>query len=412
MNGRARGLGVAFRPNGSANRPSKRLARPAPRPSRCSGGLIHGLLGLFFAIGCSGGDADPSPDGVPTFLGTVDLEFGEVDGEDPYLFTRIESIVEDARGRLVVADLQSHEVRVFGSGGDFRFRFGGEGEGPGELTQPCCLGFGPDGNLWVRERGRYSVFRLDDAGARYVDGTRMAHGGVGMVAPVTFDAEGRLVDIGPLTNADGGSTARYRHGADGAVDTVVIADPEKSATGSTTVERMFGESRVTFFVYQQFGPRWVHAHAPGGAWAEAVTSAYSVTLHHPDGTASFIEGPRLPGPRLGPSERERAQATVDRELERLDLRSHPFGIPDRKPPLASLFFDRSGRLWVEKSSAEGEEMREADVYVGPALVARYRWPRRVDVGSVPWVTESALYGTTRDSLDVRRVARVRFEPGF
>ena len=56
-------------------------------------------------------------------------------------------------------------------------------------------------------------------------------------------------------------------------------------------------------------------------------------------------------------------------------------------------------------------MREADVYAGSALVARYRWPRRVSVGDVPWVTESALYGTTRDSLDVRRVARVRFEPG-
>ncbi len=37
-------LGVAFRPNSSASRPSKRLASPAPRRSRCSGGFIHGLL--------------------------------------------------------------------------------------------------------------------------------------------------------------------------------------------------------------------------------------------------------------------------------------------------------------------------------------------------------------------------------
>ena len=56
-------------------------------------------------------------------------------------------------------------------------------------------------------------------------------------------------------------------------------------------------------------------------------------------------------------------------------------------------------------------MREADVYAGSALVARYRWPRRVSVASVPWVDESVLYGTTRDSLNVQRVARVRFEPG-
>ena len=92
-------------------------------------------------------------------------------------------------------------------------------------------------------------------------------------------------------------------------------------------------------------------------------------------------------------------------------RDEHVGIPERKPPLADIFFDRSGRLWVEKTAAEGEEMREADVYAGSALAARYRWPRRVSVGDVPWVTVSRLYGTTRDSLDVRRVARVRFEPG-
>ena len=370
------------------------------------------LLALCFGVGCAEGGIERSPGDVPTFHGTVDLEFGEIEGEDPYLFTRIESIVEDTRGRLIVADLQSHEVRVFGSQGDFQFRFGGQGEGPGELTQPCCLAFGPEGRLWVRESTRYSVFRLDGASAEYDGGARIAHVGIGMVAPITFDAEGRLVDIGSLMTEDGGATARLHHGSDGAVDTVIMAGPEKHATGSTTVERMIGDTPVMFFVYQPFGPLWVHAHSPGGAWAEAVTSEYSVTLHHPDGTVSRVEGPQLPGPRLGPSEHERAQAAIDRDLQRFDLRDHPFGIPDRKPPLADIFFDRSGRLWVEKTAAEGEEMREADVYAGSALVARYRWPRRVSVGDVPWVTESALYGTTRDSLDVRRVARVRFEPGF
>ena len=369
------------------------------------------ILALCFGVGCGKGGIERSPGDVPTFHGEVDLEFGEVEGEDPYLFTRIESIVEDTRGRLIVADLQSHEVRVYDSGGDFLFRFGGQGEGPGELTQPCCLAFGPEGKLWVRESTRYSVFRLADTSAEYDGGARIAHADVGMVAPVTFDARGRLVGIGSLMTDDGGSIARFHHGSGGAVDTVIMSSPETFATGSTTVERMFGDTPVAFYVYQPFGPRWIHAHSPGGAWAEAVTSEYSVTLHHPDGTVSRVEEPQLLGPPLGPSEREGAQAAIDRDLQRFDLRDHPFGIPDRKPPLAGIFFDRSGRLWVEKTVAEGEEIREADVYAGSALVARYRWPRRVSVGGVPWVTESGLYGTTRDSLDVRRVARVRFEPG-
>lgn len=370
------------------------------------------LLALHMTTGCSPGTDEPRPDEVPTFQGAVDLEFGEIDGDDPYLFTRIESLVEDAGGRLIVADLQSHEVRVFSSEGAFLFRFGGQGEGPGELTQPCCLAFGPDGALWVRESTRYSVFRLNGASAEYDHGVSIAHTGHGMVAPITFDAEGRLIDIGSLSTDDGAVMARLHHGPEGVVDTVRMADAERLATGSTTVERMFGETPVAFFVYQVFGPRWIHAHGPGGEWAEAVTSEYAVTLHHPDGTVSRIEGPSLAGPLLGPSERDRAQAVIDRDLQRFDLREHPFGMPDRKPPLAGIFFDRAGRLWVEKTGLEGDELREADVYAGSALVARYRWPRRVRVGSVPWVTESTLYGTTSDSLDVQRVARVRFEPGL
>ena len=367
------------------------------------------LVALLAASGCSG-RASESPDEVPTFLGSVNLEVGEIDGDDPYLFTRIPSIVEDPGGRVIVADMQSHEVRVFGPDGRFLFRFGGQGEGPGELTRPCCLTFGPDGALWVREETRYSVFRLAAAGADYERGVRIAHASVGLVAPITFDAEGRLVDIGSIMVEDGYVTARLHHGTGGAVDTVLMADPERQATGSTTVERMFGEMAIAVHISQPSGPRWIHAHGPGGMWAEAVTSEYSVALHHPDGTVSRIEGPALPGPPLSPAERERAQASIDRDLSRADLRNHPFGIPDRKPPLADIFFDGSGRLWVEKAAADGDELREADVYAGTELVARYRWPRRVRVGEVPWVSESTLYGTTSNSMDVQRVARVRFEP--
>ncbi len=350
-------------------------------------------------------------DAVPTFEGAVDLEFGEIDGDDPYLFTRIESIAEDARGRLIVADMQSHEIRVFDPEGRFLFRFGGPGEGPGELTFPCCLAFGPDGTLWVRESTRYSAFQLEDAGAEYVRGQRFVHPSQGMVAPITFDAEGRLIDIGPSRRPESGSVmTRFHINADGSADEVPMVDPERQATGSTTVDRMLGEMAVTMFVYQPLGPVWIHAHGRGGTWAEAVTSDYVVNLHHADGTASRIEGPPLPGPELSSAEQDWAQDRLDRDLQRLDLGQHPFGIPDRKPPLGAIYFDRSGRLWIEKTGAAGNHLREADVYEGDALVARYRWPVGVRPGSVPWASESVLYGTTTDSLDVQSVARVRFRP--
>ena len=386
-------------------------APPFPTSARLA--LVVALAHLA-TTGCADEDSNAEAgalDAVPTYQGTVDLEFGDVDGDDPYLFTRIGGIAEDAPGRLIVADMQSHEIRVFDPEGRFLFRFGGPGEGPGELTYPWCLAFGPDGALWVRESTRYSAFQLEEAGAEYVRGQQIAHFSQGMVAPITFDAEGRLVDIGSTNTPEGGSVmTRFHVGADGVASEVPMADPERQATGSTTVDRMFGEMAVSMFIYQPLGPLWIHAHGRGGAWAEAITSEYVVNLHHADGTASRIEGPPLAGAELSPAEQDWAQDRIDRDLQRLELDEHPFTIPDRKPPLGAIYFDRSGRLWIERTAAADNQSREADVYEGDTLVARYRWPRRVGPGDVPWASESLLYGITTDSLDVQRVARVRFRP--
>lgn len=365
-------------------------------------------LGLLLgAAACVDRGAPAPPPEIPVFEGAIDLEIGEVEGEDPYLFTTIGSVVEDDRGRMIVADYQTHEVRVFEPDGRFAFRFGGQGEGPGELTNPCCMTFGPDGLLWVRESVRYSAFRLDDGGAEYVRGLRSVNASFNLIAPVTFDAEGRLVDLGLA--AGGTRLTRFHLGPGTAVDTVAMGTAEEQATGFSPVDIRVGGQAATFFLYQPFGPLWIHGHGPGGWWATAVSSAYAVTLHHPDRSVSLIQAP-LQGPELSPDERQGAQARIDQEKERFDLRDHPHGIPDRKPVLAELFFDRGGRLWVEKTAVDGQEMREADVYREGTLVARYRWPRRVRVTHLgsPWVTETTLYGTTRDSLDVWRAARVRF----
>ena len=304
---------------------------------------------MLLNIGSACGEADDAsaPVAVPILEGTVDLEFGEIEGDDPYLFTRVGSVVEDTEGRLIVADKETDEVRVFDSRGYFVFRLGGPGEGPGELNGPCCLAFAPDGALWVRESTGFSAFRLETAGATFQGGMRSAHGNAGMDAPVTFDPLGRLVDVTEFRTSDG---------------------------------------------------------------AYAMARLHMDEVHSPDGAVFEIVGPPGPGPRLSDDERLYGEEWIDRDLARIDGNFHPFDVPERKPPLADLFFDQSGRLWVEKTVADGAEMREADVYADSILVARYRWPSRVIPGVAPWATESVLLGTTRDELGVQRVARVRFRP--
>ena len=68
-----------------------------------------------------------------------DYQVGEMDGEDPYLFSRIEGARQLADGRVAVLDWGSCELRFFGSDGVFLNRTGGRGEGPGEFRRSCYL---------------------------------------------------------------------------------------------------------------------------------------------------------------------------------------------------------------------------------------------------------------------------------
>ena len=237
---------------------------------------------LFSTAACAGGDA-PAPDAdVPTFEGVVELEIGELEGEDAYLFSRIASVAADSRGRILVADRGVSEVRVFDPDGLFLFRFGGEGDGPEEFRNPCCLGFSPEGHLWVRQEARYTAFELGDAAATYLRVQRRLFGGQGGAAPVTFDAEGRLVDIGSLPNpGDAFAYGRVHVNADGSADTVELREP--GSRGGRTPDRGRRYERVR------------------GRLQAAAPSCTSISRSGPCGGTRTDPGAHGPAPRVPPT---------------------------------------------------------------------------------------------------------------
>lgn len=70
--------------------------------------------------------------------------------------------VDTVQGELAVLTTTDHAVRWLSSGRETR-RIGSIGNGPGELYQPTGLDVGPDGTLWVVDRGngRVQAFRPD-----------------------------------------------------------------------------------------------------------------------------------------------------------------------------------------------------------------------------------------------------------
>ncbi len=368
------------------------------------------LLGLIAA--CA--PAAPPDDVPPTLVGTVDLEIGAETGEAPYLFGRVSGLAADAEGRIFVADGQADEIRVFDRDGVFQHAFGRTGQGPGEVSGPCCISFGPEGRLWVRDVGnsRYQAFDVRDGRQEYEAAIAMRQRSPNLFAPLEFDDQGNLVDIGarPEPGTALSLIARLHLSATGDIvseEELVEPDP---GDAMHTVDRDRDGNQVRMFLWQPFGASPLTAHGPD-RWAAALSSVYSVKLHR--NGSEPIEIVRDPGAEipLSAGELERANDFLDLQLERTGVSRGqlPFDIPDTKVPLQQLSFDRERNLWVELTVAESAD-RKADVFDPDGrYVGRRVWPANVNLGRVAgWVSGNTALGTLTDENGVVKVVRVRF----
>ena len=392
--------------------------------SRRSEGAVEAVfrsaLSLVAAIalaGCpGGGDEEPANADPPTRVGAVELAIGATEGADEVIFSRISGLTADRRGRIYVADLESHEVRVFGPDGRLAYRIGRKGQGPGELQEPCCIALQDgDSTLWIRDGGnaRYVAFTLGDTSAAYRTMIRLAHRDVNRWAPLTFDADHHLIDVGSHPSSKPGESVLVRFHLDTAghvirEDTVPRA-PNDSVPQHTVNRKLPGGGVAIMYLWPMFGPAELNAHSPNGERARAISSRYSVAWYGPDGRIiRTLERPRE-GPPLSAAERERAEKDIEGYMKRLSLPRGdiPFGIADRKQPLRDLYFDQEGRLWVELSVADGEAPT-AHVY-SPDGTLRFtaQWTPRTNLSNGV-ARGDVAYGVQRDSLDTERVVRLRF----
>lgn len=105
------------------------------------------------------GATEAPPAGCPadTVRARERLRIGRMEGAEEHLFGDVTSVAADTDGRIYVADRIGSNVRAFGPDGGFLAWIATEGEGPGEVRWPTDLLFGPDGELYVRDRHRVTV---------------------------------------------------------------------------------------------------------------------------------------------------------------------------------------------------------------------------------------------------------------
>jgi hypothetical protein len=380
---------------------------PPPRATRT---LVS--TAAFLSLAACAPDVGSTSTDAERIVASENLRIGEADGAPEVTFGRIAGLARDPKGRMLVVDVQAHEVRVFERDGRYAFTFGREGEGPGELRRPCCPAFGPDGLLWIRDSGnrRYDAFLVGDTSAESRGQIRMEHGDNNRWVATTFDEDGSLIDVGGGVDSAGQRIFNIRFSRsrdDSLVRRLDVREPPADSLSIHEVPREVAGGRAIYYFHQPHGPVHAVGHGPRGEWAQAVSSRYAIAWRAPDGSLLRTITRDVLGPPLSAAERTRADSSIARD-ERAAGGALPFDVPERKPPIRYLYFDDAGRLWVERSVAE-DAPREADVWSRDGtLVFTLEWPADVSL-SEGWRGEHEAIGIARDELGVERVVRLSWE---
>lgn len=360
-------------------------------------------------------------DDTPRLEGAVDLRIGQMEGEAPYLFGRLTDVALDTAGRIYVADMQTHDVRIFDASGSYMATAGREGQGPGEFwfpDRPCEITIGPENRLWATGFRRLEIFRLQGDQAEHEESISLPR--TTACEPVMrIDSTGFTV-VSVREESAGGYWQSQDRMSRGGERSSSLRLPDRvpgDSLGWVPITRSWGRGEQTIPAIPPFPAHWVLRHAPDGRHAEAVTSRYHVELFDRRGRmTTAIEGPQ-PGPRVTPHEQDSAQdtlAAIARSWDTSQMVSadpYPdFQIPDRKNPLRNLWFDTEGRLWVQVWTHRSRGENEAHVYAEDGtLLFTATWPIGVDLSYGAIRGRTAL-GTTTDGVGVERVVRIQFAP--
>jgi hypothetical protein len=239
---------------------------------------------------------------------------------------------------------------------------------------------------------------------------RITTGNTGFRGDLALLPDGNIIDVvprrepGQLTSGvDLQLTAR-----DGRVlRTTRVRTPPSDSLDVVMVPFITQGGRGFNYFYPPHGATALFALARSGDFAIGISSRYALSVHAPDGALRhIIRREDAERPPLSHAERSSAEKSVKENADASGGRAR-FNVPSRKQPVRSIAFDEDGRLWVERSVADGAD-RVADVYDRTGRLAEVRrWPAGASIVD-GFLGRDIAVGVQTDSLGVPNVVRVRF----
>lgn len=328
----------------------------------------------------------------------------------PALFVQARSIDVDAKGRILVYEKQTQDIRMFGPDGKFIRTIGRVGSGPGEMRNAEGIVIDRRGRIWVRDaaNARFTIFNGD--GEFEKNWTMKFCWSQGSWFP-QVDREGRIVDYDCVVPAGGGRSVGYAvvayRGDQSGVDTLSTR-PEcgsrELSEGSTWITR---SEKSTMYRQIPFAPFPFTALGPGGeSWCVPNSSRYEV-MRLVAGAKDTIRISRsfVPVP-VTKAERDSIVASMEEKGPTgLDFSR----IPRTKPAIDRITVDDQGRPWIRRTNAKGEVT--FDVYstsgqlIASAELGRYRNPAYLPLV----IRGNNVYAVVLDEDDVQHVVRFAIE---
>ena len=313
---------------------------------------------------------------------------------------------------VYVADRQSCEVRVFGIDGTHQRTFGRCGEGPGEFTEFLWS------IAWVGDK----LLALDFGGGRIGEvgedgewlGQRKIIGVPGGSWRQALYPVGGGEAYAYTLAAERGPSGRLGlawYGQDATGETADTVFPPEEPVGGSVVCTWQGEGFFTVEYFDNpYAPRTLAHPGPGGTLFTAVSDEYRIAVAQGGDTLRTVVRELAPEP-LADNEWDGLSDQFDAWLsdQRPDGDCNPQRPvrPPAKPVLEGIFFDATGRLWVEVARTAGNrwEVFDADGRLLAQLPAGERKKTALPalgVGHVATIRQDSL---DLDHVDIWRIDR-------
>jgi len=409
---------------GSSTRGSLIPIRWQPHPRTCSGRNMTTLRASCCVMLVLGGACRPS-DEIPAALRvTIDssgtypvvrslgvaprwnaeqvLVLGAPAG--PTEFGSVRSVLLDQAGSLYVVDPSRRTLSIFDSTGRFVRQLGRDGAGPGEYRDPYSVAW-VDGQLALLDPGNFRLGLYDSTG-RWKNSWP--------VSRITGDQGIRLYRTPPTFWTYGFRSAGaqlegifIRYTTAGPGDTLPFIRPA-SASASGRLCESPGKG-IRFFA-APFGAALLQIPTPSGTRALALSTAYRIAFLDSAGDTVRVIEREIPPTSVSNAEWEEANAgwlKFRRDWPTATCDGGDFSRPAAKPPLAWLFYDDRGRLWVETVTPDGPRY---DVFAESGALLGSVTGLPATGGVDPSVARQRVAIAGKDSADIPIIRVFRLSP--